>query len=85
MAAGHAPILYRLTIMADVSTWIALAGVLVGFASLLRGRAPVRGNLVMVLASGLSVGFAGACLRLAGTSYFADEYLSARIHRVSSL
>ncbi len=77
MAAGHAPILYRFTIMIDVSAWIALAGVLVGFASLLRQRTPVRGNLIMLLASGLSIGFVGACLRLAATSYFADEYFSA--------
>jgi hypothetical protein len=77
MAAGHAPILYRFTIMIDVSAWIAIAGVLVGFAALLRHRAPIRGSLVMLLAAGLWVGFVGACLRLAGTSHLADEYLSS--------
>jgi hypothetical protein len=77
MAAGHAPILYRFTIMIDVSAWIAMAVVLVGFAALLRQRAPLRGNLVMLLAAGMWVGFVGACLRLAGTSYLAEEYFSA--------
>jgi hypothetical protein len=79
MAAGHAPIRYRVTIILDVSAWIALAVLLVGFASLLRKHAPVRGGLVMLLASGLSAGFVGACLRLAGTSYLAHEYFTAPV------
>ncbi len=79
MAARHAPILYRFTILIDVTSWIALAGLLVGFASLLRQKAPVRGNLITLLASGLSVGFFGACLRLAGTSHFADQYFAASV------
>jgi hypothetical protein len=77
IAAGRAPILYRSTIILDATSWIALAGLLAGFAALLRQKAPVRGILVMLLASGLSVGFVGACLRLAGTSYLADKYFSA--------
>jgi hypothetical protein len=77
MAARHAPILYKFAIVLDLSSWIVLGGLLVGLASLLGQRAPVRGKLVTLLASGLSAGFIGACLRLAGTSYFADKYFSA--------
>jgi hypothetical protein len=79
MAAGHAPILYKLAIVLDVISWIALAGMLVGFASLLRRKAPVRGSLVTLLASGVLVGFVGACLRLAGTSHLADQYFTASV------
>src|SRR5687768_11742718 len=70
IAAGHAPFAYHFSIMFDVLAWIALGGLLAGFAALLRRTAPLRSSLITLLASGTLVGFIGACLRIAGTSSF---------------
>src|SRR5262249_21805505 len=39
--------------------------------------APVRSSFVALLASGMLLGYVGACLRLVGTSHFADQYVAA--------
>jgi hypothetical protein len=76
MAAGYAPALYRLSIMFDVAAWIGWGGLLIGFAALLRRLAPVQATLIALLASGMSLGFIGACLRIAGTPHLANQYFS---------
>src|SRR5262245_44152743 len=40
LAAGHAPVLYRLAITFDVAAWIALGALLAGFAGVVRRTAP---------------------------------------------
>src|SRR5712664_1932307 len=46
MAAGHAPFVYHFSMMFDVLAWIALGGLLAGFAALLSRTAPLRSSLI---------------------------------------
>lgn len=77
MAATHNPGLHHLAIMFDVLAWIGWGGLFVAFAALLYKAAPVRSVLVGLLATGMSVGFFGACLRIVATPNLAADYAAA--------
>lgn len=76
-AAGQEPNLYRLIIAFDVIVYLALGGLFAVFAALLRPHAPIRSSYIALLGSGMFVGFIGACLRIAGTTQFAAQYMAA--------
>lgn len=77
IAAGRAPTLYRAAIMLDVLAWIGWGGLLIAFAGLLNRMAPARSTIISLLASTMSLGFLGACLRIVGTPHLASQYLLA--------
>lgn len=77
VAATRSPIFYRLTIAFDIVTNLALGGLLITFAALLVSRAPIRSTFIAACGLGMVSGFIGACLRLAGTSALAANYLTA--------
>lgn len=77
MAAAHNPSVHHLAILFDVAAWMGWGGLFVAFAMLLYKAAPVRSVLVGLLATGMSIGFFGACLRIVGTPQLAADYLAA--------
>lgn len=77
VAAGHVPVLYRLTIAFDILAWLSQIGLLITFAALFVNRAFIRSSFIAICALSMIVGFAGACFRLAGTSDLASIYLIA--------
>lgn len=77
MAAAHNPGLHHLAIMFDVLAWIGWGGLFVAFAALLYKAAPVRSVLIGLLATGMSIGFFGACLRIVATPNLAADYVAA--------
>jgi hypothetical protein len=77
IAAGRAPILYRLTIMFDILAWVGWGGLFITFAALLHRTIPLRSTLIALLSTGMSIGFIGACLRIVGTPEYASQYLTA--------
>jgi hypothetical protein len=88
VAAGQVPYFYRLTIAFDILAWLSQIGLFITFAALFVNRAFIRSSFIAVCALSMIVGFAGACLRLAGTSEFASSYLiaspSQKIHLLQS-
>jgi len=76
-AASREPAVYHLTIAFDVSAWLALGGLFVAFAAILRPHTPIRSEFIALSAAGMLIGFLGACLRFAGTPQLAAQYLLA--------
>jgi hypothetical protein len=76
-AAARAPALYVGSIAFDVMVWIAQSGFLLVIAVQSARRAPLRSAFIHLLAAGLVAGFAGACLRIAGTVDLAQQYANA--------
>src|SRR5262249_16816612 len=75
VAATRSPIFYRLTIALDITTNLALGGLLITLGALFVQRAPIRSTFVAACGVGMVSGFIGACFRLAGTSALAASYL----------
>jgi hypothetical protein len=76
-AAGSAPGAFRLAVVFDTLSWLGIGGLLVGWGTLLRGRAPLRATFVVASSTAALVGFFGACLRLSATPELAARYLAA--------
>ena len=77
VAASRSLIFYRLTIVLDITAWLAFGGLLITFAALFIRHAPIRSAFIAASGVGLVSGFIGACFRLAGTSALAASYISA--------
>lgn len=77
MAAAHNPGLHHFAIIFDVLAWIGWGGLFAAFAMLLYKIAPIRSVLAGLLAAGMSIGFFGACLRMAATPNLAADYIAA--------
>jgi len=77
VAATRSPIFYHLTIAFDIVTNLALGGLLITLAALFIHHAPIRSTFIAACGLGMVSGFIGACLRLAGTSALAANYLTA--------
>jgi hypothetical protein len=72
IAASRKKWLYRLTIVVDMLTWVALYGFLIKFGML------IKNQQVIFLTIGLVIGFFGAALRLSATPAIAEDYLTAK-------
>jgi hypothetical protein len=72
IAASRKPWLYRLTIVIDMLTWVALYGFLIKFGIL------IKNQQVIFLTIGLVIGFFGAALRLSATPAIAEDYRTAK-------
>lgn len=77
IAASKIPSLYRLTMVLDASVWVALGGLLVGYAILLSKYQPLKSMLVASCGIAQVSGFTGALIRLEGTTRLAGNTLSA--------
>jgi hypothetical protein len=65
---------YRIFAALDTLVWLGFGAVLVGFAALVGGTAPVRAACLAVLAATMVVGMVGGYLRLTAATLLATQY-----------
>ena len=85
VAASQRPLLYRLTIILDVSVWFGLGGFFLALAAIFARRTPIRGMFVLACGLGMVVGVVGAYARVLGTTDLAARYLTAPAAEQASL
>lgn len=77
-AAKRKPLLYRIAILSDMTSWIAYGGFLGTGAGLLAVHTPLKSLAIAILTAGLAIGLFGAALRLVRTPALAKQYDEAK-------
>lgn len=77
VGASRNPVGYRAFVAFDILEWLGFGAVLLGFAALSAGVAPVRSTCLAALAVGQVVGMIGGYLRLTAGAELASRYADA--------
>lgn len=77
IGASRNPAVYRLFVAFDILEWLGFGAVLLGFAALSAGVAPVRATCLAALAVAQVVGMVGGYLRLTAGAQLAARYAAA--------
>jgi hypothetical protein len=77
LQAVRTPIMYRVAMTLDTSSWVMMGGALLTLAFILKGRMPIRAMFVAACGIGLLSGVSAGVMRLVGISDLAARYAVA--------